>query len=115
VYTNNLIAVGEGLVNWQNSVTTLMVTHVTTSSDATVRFAELSIFASVATLTRMIGSEVLMAVILKISVFWDLMPCSSDIARRFGQSYGLRLQQLQLAACFCWFHLSLFRSSVERG
>jgi hypothetical protein len=35
-------------------------------------------------------------------IFWNVTPCSSETARRFGGK-----TQAQVAACFCWFLASL--------
>jgi hypothetical protein len=40
-----------------------------------------------------VGFEVLTAVIMKSTIFWDITPCSSlSVNRRFGGTYRLHLQ-----------------------
>jgi hypothetical protein len=42
---------------------------------------------------KSVGFEVLTAVVMKSSIFWDIMPCSPlEISRRFGGIYRLHLQ-----------------------
>jgi hypothetical protein len=48
--------------------------------------------------------KVLTAVVMKSSVFWDIMPCSPlKVNRRFGRTYPLNLQGAVLAIIFMLF------------
>jgi hypothetical protein len=46
-----------------------------------------TLFSTVAKKTWFVGSEVLTAVIMKVTVLWSVKPCSSEGARRFGRTY----------------------------
>jgi hypothetical protein len=54
-----------------------------------------------------LGFEVLTAVVIKSSIFWDITPCSLlKVNRRFGGIYRLHLQDRRLrwqAEWLCWF------------
>jgi hypothetical protein len=39
-----------------------------------------------------VGFEVLAAVVMKIAIFWDTVPCISYMNRRFGGTYHFHLQ-----------------------
>jgi hypothetical protein len=40
-----------------------------------------------------VGTEVLTAVVMKSTIFWDITPCSPlSVNRRFGGTYGLHFQ-----------------------
>jgi hypothetical protein len=42
---------------------------------------------------RNVGVEVFTAVVMKCTIFWDIMPCSPlKVNRRFGGTYRLHLQ-----------------------
>jgi hypothetical protein len=44
-----------------------------------------------------IGFDVLTAVVMKSSVFWDITPCSSvKVNRHIGETYRLHLQELRV-------------------
>jgi hypothetical protein len=48
---------------------------------------------SVTKLYSAVGFEVLTAVVIKSTIFWDIRPCSPlKVNRRFGGKYRLRLQ-----------------------
>jgi hypothetical protein len=63
-----------------------------------------------------IGFEVLAAVVMKNSIFWDVTPCSPlKVSRRFGGTYHLHLQG-QLAICFhAGFFVGLFFGPEDGG
>jgi hypothetical protein len=43
--------------------------------------------------TIRVGFEVLTAVVIKSTVFWDITPCGQlKVNRNFGRTYGLHLQ-----------------------
>jgi hypothetical protein len=39
-----------------------------------------------------VGFEVLMAVVMNVAIFWDIVQCSPEVNRRFGGTYHLHLQ-----------------------
>jgi hypothetical protein len=45
-----------------------------------------------------VGVEVFTAVVMKISIFWDIMPCSSsEINRRFGGTCRFHLKRQRIS------------------
>jgi hypothetical protein len=40
----------------------------------------------------LVGFEVLTAVVINVSIFWDILPCISYVNRRFGGKFHLDLQ-----------------------
>jgi hypothetical protein len=68
---------------------------------------------------RNVGSEVLTAVVMKSTIFWDLTACSPlKVNRRLGGTYRLHLRGLQalLATCFhTGFLLGLFFDPEDGG
>jgi hypothetical protein len=69
-----------------------------------------------------VGFEVLTAVIMRSSIFWDITPCSPlSVNRRFGGTYRLHLQGRRISrallaifshACF-FAHLIFFTLKME--
>jgi hypothetical protein len=45
--------------------------------------------------TKLVGFEVLTAVVINIVIFRDIAPCSPYVNRRFGGTYHLHLQGLK--------------------
>jgi hypothetical protein len=57
-----------------------------------------------------VGFEVLTAVVMKSTIFWDITRCTPlSVNRRFGGTYRLRLQGRRNATCLlAGFLLNLF-------
>jgi hypothetical protein len=72
-----------------------------------------------------VGFEILTAVVMKSSTFWDITLCSSlKVDRRFGETCDLHLQyrrisharnQHQVRRNSCWLLLGLFFDPENRG
>jgi hypothetical protein len=41
--------------------------------------------------TKLVGFQVLMAIVMNAATFWDITPCSPLVNRRFGGTYYLQL------------------------
>jgi hypothetical protein len=41
---------------------------------------------------KLVGFEVLTAVVMNVAIFWDIAPCSPYVNQRFGGTYHLYLQ-----------------------
>jgi hypothetical protein len=64
-----------------------------------------------------VGFEVITAVVMNISIFWDITPCSPlRVNQRFGGTFRLHLQGSKLATYFTLvFLLGLFFDTEDVG
>jgi hypothetical protein len=83
----------ENFLIWvQNRRCETSTSHQTTWSE-NQWMSTMSLFALTLHISQIVGFEVLTAVVMKISIFWDITPCSPlKVNRRFGETYRLHLQ-----------------------
>jgi hypothetical protein len=63
-----------------------------------------------------VGVEVLTAVVMKGTIFWDITPCSPlKVNRRFGGTYLLHLHGSVFHLLTRWFLLGLFFDPKDGG
>jgi hypothetical protein len=64
-------------------------------------------------INRKSGSEVLTAMVIKITIFWDIMSYSSLKVNHFEGTYHLRVAEALLATCFMLVSCSAYSSTLK--